>query len=406
MSATGALTYITNRNEASYLLKLPAEVLCQVYLNLSSIDAVCALMCTCSKLWNVFYVRPVQIVENVLTNSMPNQMAGVIQAVWNLYSGRPRFMTLRVMRGIDEAHCLSSLNKHVSAEFIWKFISLARRIHVTAHFILDDCLTNLVNIRDKLHPYPMLFPEIDRPGQHRRPRWIDPRPFLTSPSWCEEWRMIQGLWLCEFHASLMEAQRHAHAWICAELAHAARLGLEDFFDNGWAGTFWTIHHGLGALSSSRSQFRNSHDREVMLPDEMSLRASPWPAGVTTAQSCRWTFSAPPVVGQGVPWDQTILDPETEGYMFLIADDTGIAPRAAELYRLPASEYAHLGLLHWCRERMHDLGLVYRNDCRIHDMWHGRVYDYWLSLLPRWLIQRWEEIQREEKREQRRRHGRR
>ncbi|TQW00460.1 hypothetical protein V2A60_001538 [Cordyceps javanica] len=410
---TRAMARAIHHNSSNNLLKLPDEVLFQIYLQIGSIDAVWALMCTSRKLWNIFHVKqPVQIVETVLTNGLPDEIVGIIQAVWNVQSESAELMTLQTMREIDQAHHLSSLNRDVSAQFVRRFLALARKIHGMSHEILDYCLENLHNIKEKLWPFPMLFPELDQPSPYeygRQRHRIDPIPLLQSANWEEELRMTKGLWLCEFHSSLMKARENGDPEVCAELcsiANHTELRLEEFFAEGWAGTFWTIYRALAAMRIRSRGICTPYYGRVQLPDTMPLKAPLRRGGLEQARRCcEASECAPSAPGRMRSEDLgRCMDPKTEGYRFLIAEDSGIAPVAASLYRLPACEYAHLGLLHWGYERMHSLGLTYRNDHRIARIWHARVYDYWLNLLPGWLIERWACIQLPEKWAQRDRQG--
>ncbi|KAM3552054.1 hypothetical protein ARSEF4850_007575 [Beauveria asiatica] len=386
-----------------HLLELPADILFRVYLHAGSLDTAWALLCTSRKLRAAFHADPVRIVDTLLTSSMPDQLVGLMQAVWDLQSGtRARRMTLRLMRYIDQAHCLSSFSTHVSAAFVRGFVCLARKIRGAAHCILERCLTNLDGIQERLCPFPTLYPEMERLCPYGSGRWrrVESAKYLAPPSWSEQLRMMQGLWLCVFHSSLVQARREGDAWICAELAQLATdsdLRLENFFGNGWAGTFWTIDHGLAVMHLPRQDMDAPYNEAVVLPATMPLPTLP--AGtLARAQSCVGSFKHPPPGLAELAWDE--MDPETEGYWFLIGEDAGIAPVVSALHRLPACEYAHLGVLHWSWDRMHALGLTYRGDHRIYAIWYGRVYDYWLSLLPQWLIKRWESIQARDKAEQR------
>ncbi|KAM3479220.1 hypothetical protein MY5147_001835 [Beauveria neobassiana] len=390
-----------------HLLELPNDILFRIYLHVGSLDTAWALMCTSRKLRAAFHVDPVKVVDTILTNSMPDPLLGLVQAVWDLQSGaRSRRMTLRLMRYIDQAHCTSSFNTHaaVSAEFVRGFISLARKIHAMAHCILEHCLTNLNNIQEKLCPFPTLYPEIERLCSWKSGRWrrVESAKYLAPPSWSEKLRMMQGLWLCVFHSSLVQAQQEGDAWICAELAQLERdsdLRVEHFFGNGWAGTFWTIDHGLAVMHLPPQDMDAPYNEAVVLPATMPLPTLPrGTLARAAAQSYLESFKHPPAGLEELAWDE--MDPETEGYWFLIGDDVGVAPVVSALHRLPACEYAHLGVLHWSWDRMHALGLTYRGDHRIYAIWHGRVYNYWLSLLPQWLIKRWESIQARDKAEQR------
>ncbi|KAJ3487855.1 hypothetical protein NLG97_g6315 [Lecanicillium saksenae] len=386
------------RQQASRLLHLPNEILFQIYSRLESLESVWALMCTSSSLWTAFHINPLYIIDCALKNGMPHFMVGLIQAVWNFRSGRMRHMSLGVMRYIDEIHCRWTLNKQVSVKFARNFIALSRKVHGFAHVILDDCLTNVRDIKDKLRPFPLLFPQISG-GR----LIVDPDSFLHPPTWGEEMRMIQGLWLCEFHNLLMKALRqNSPTWVAEELGeleHVTELLLEDFLGNGWAGTFWTIYRGLAVMDFPPEERATPYGEPTMLPDSIELTIPLRPGGLQLAQNCRLErilvhYDVP----ESIPYGRLMrdMDPETDGYQFLIGDDTALAPMASDIHRLPVCEYANLGLMHWSSERIRGLGFIYKNDCRIPKIWRPHVYDYWLAILPEGLIKRWESIQRGDK----------
>lgn len=386
------------------LLELPSELLFQIYLRLDNLDAVWALMCTSQRLWTAFHLHPVLVVEAVITNGLPCQVVSVIKTVWNFRSSHPKAMTLGEMRYIDEDLGNESLNPNVSAEFVRSFIALSRKVHGIAHVVLDDCLVNLRAIHRKLCPFPTLFPEIP---QNEYPPRVDPRPFLCPPDWGEEMRLIQGLWMCDFHNLLMQAlQKDDPAWVSIELGElesAAELILEFFFGNGWSGTFWTISHGLAIMEFPPEQRAAPYCEATMLPDTIDLTVPLRAGGLEMAARCGMeTFTVHPLKKERRLYDHLLgdMNPETDGYQFLIADNTAIAPMASDIHRLPVCEYAHLGLMHWSSDRMRGLGFIYKNDPRIFRIWQTRVYDYWLSILPDGLVKRWTSIQLGEKLEQR------
>ncbi|KAJ6784220.1 hypothetical protein PWT90_01798 [Aphanocladium album] len=386
---------------AAPFLLLPNEIIFQIYLRLDSLESVWELMCTSSYLWTAFQLNPVYIIDHVLKNDMPELMLGLIQTVWNFRSGKPGRMSLGEIRSIDENRGLWTLNKQVTVEFARNFIALSRKIHGAAHVILDDCLTNLRNIKDKLRPFPMLFPPVgDR-------QIVDPERFLDPPTWGEEMRMIQGLWLCEFHNLLIEAlQQNRPSWVSEELGeleNVTELLLEDFFANEWGGTFWTIYRGLTTINFPQEERAAPYCEPTMLPDTIDLTTPLRSGGLDLARQCRREkFKVLYDVPESVPYDRLMRDmnPETDGYQFLTQGETALAPMASDIHRLPVCEYAHLGLMHWSSARIRGLGFIWKNDCRIPKIWRPHVYDYWLVILPAGLMKRWESIQRGEKVEQR------
>ncbi|OAA71290.1 hypothetical protein ISF_01841 [Cordyceps fumosorosea ARSEF 2679] len=384
MRVTRSMTLNERHNSNRGLLLLSNDLLLLIYLQAGSLDAVRALMRASRRLWATFNTNPVLIFESALAKSTPDRVAAVVRAVWNLRCrAHTPTITLRAMRSIDDPAHLPTwtppppLHPQVPAAFVRDFMALASRIHGLAHLILDDCLASLVSVQeeDKLSPFPMLYPEMQPsyPYKHGRAPWVDATPFLAPPSWAEELRMIHGLWLCEFHNALLEACARGYGWVCTELGGLAAgdRRLERFFLNNWTGTFWTIHHGLDALHRRHQAAAPTAAAELPLSMPIPWRLRPADAE-RARKGARGCWGAPPIAPGAMSWEEMLESgPETDGYRFLVGLSAGTAA---------APVFAHLGVLHWCRSRMHSLGLVHGGDDRIPRIWYPRLLDHWLSLL--------------------------
>lgn len=354
--------------------RLPTDVILTIYLNLDKVDELWAMMCTCSPFWNVFFLFPHRIFNEVLTVDTHRLIRGVINVVFNLRAHDCGQLTYKKLRHIDQYSNFQLLSTKGSSWDIIRFISMARRNHALSHVILSNCMKNLWSVKDKI--------QFREPGatEHR----ADIESYVgTRANLSEESNAILCMWLIELHETLYDVAKDL-PWVSKLLASVPprMRHITDFFRRRWQGTMLTVWYGMQTMNFSSQEEICKHFRGTFeVPARFRLEKAPkgWLQKAFHCDLVRPGYSYDHydnVHDFQYLWKRMRYLPTAWDYL---VDQEALGFNDADLYRLPMFEYIPMGLLHWDTEKLIKLGLEedihYEREKTIDGM-----FQHWKSLL--------------------------
>lgn len=230
--APGDLQHKSKVKRASWL-SLPLEIKLRILEELTTVDELRALDCSSKGQCNVFKCYGVQILENNLEDDAGPWIRNVIYATFNLLAQDSRDWSYTELRHIDSFAPRQHLSREATPEFVRKFVSLARKIHVIAQVMLKNPQGNLVSLWEKL-AVNNFNPEC---------------PETNACTLSEETRAIMGLWLCQLYDVVRKAYgeddlrlvRRTRKWIPSDLP------VYKFFRRRWCDTLVAVAVELSVM---------------------------------------------------------------------------------------------------------------------------------------------------------------
>ncbi|KAJ2979812.1 hypothetical protein NQ176_g3020 [Zarea fungicola] len=370
------------QNQMDPFEKLSTELILCIFSSLTSAEELWSLLSASRHCWDTFNACPVHSLDLILKNGTVHPcMHSVINFVFNLQAGGMLPPSYHHLRHIDSAKRYEELNRNVSPAFVRRFVTIMRKIHALAHIILDNCMTNLWMLKDKLRPR-----ELEH-GERDLAHYLDIYHNLG-----EETRVVLGLRLYELHASMLGANNQTGPpWGHAMLGQIDQRfrPVSCFFRATWMSTLWTIQHGLDIMNLPEDERSGPYD--LYLPLTIALPPVP-KGGMEFGLQC--TTERQNYADESGLEHRRAMAQELHRRPLVsrfLTSARAVAPVHMALHRLPITEYLKTGLLIWDHEKVYDLGLL---------PWSGttreELFRYWRNLLPDKVVLQHADTQAQEK----------